>query len=325
MSDPHPESGRILLGLSAGAPGQPEPARPAARVVCIGGATVDRTYRLAAPPIPGTSNPASILTGFGGVARNVAANLARSGAAVELVSRVGDDEAGRAMMAALDRAGIGRQGVSVAPGEATADYAAVLTPDGELALGLAAMAVLDGLGPDALAPHADLIAAADWILADCNLPAAALLALLARRALPHARYRLAVDAVSVAKTARLPDALQGVDLLFANRDEAAALAMRHGVTRASPSEAAGVLLRAGAGAAVVTLGAEGALAASPAGTVHLRAVPARTVDVTGAGDALVAATIHALTGGAALPEAVAEGCRAAAGAIGHGGAVAARA
>ncbi len=306
--------------------------------MCIGGATVDRSYRLAAPLTAATSNPAAVSAGFGGVARNVAENLARAGAMVDLVSRVGGDEAGRALLADLDAAGIGRRGVAVAPGEGTAEYVAVLTPGGELALGLAAMAVLDGLTPDALAAQAGLLATADWVFADCNLPAASLEA-LAARAFGGAGYRLAVDAVSVAKSARLPVGLGGVDLLFANRDEAAALATRRGSS--PPADHAAALLRAGAAAVVVTLGAHGAIAASAEGSVPVPAVPARVVDVTGAGDALVAATIRALgrmerdpagspspprpARGASLAEAVAEGCRAAAAAVGCGSAVAGRA
>ena len=247
----------------------------AGRVVCIGGATIDRTYRLAGTMILESSNPATVRTGFGGVARNVADNLARAGVAVDLVSRAGDDEAGRALLADLDAAGIGRRGVAVGLGESTAEYGAVLTAEGELAFGLAAMAVLDGIGPDALVRQAELLAAADWVFADCNLPTAAL-ASLARRRTPGAAYRLAIDAVSVAKSARLPDALDGIDLLFANRDEAAALGERH-QTSASPSAHAAALLRAGAGAVVVTLGAGGALAASPDGIVAVPAVPARVV------------------------------------------------
>ena len=238
---------------------------------------------------------------------------------MDLVSRIGDDEAGRTLLTALDTAGIGRRGVPLAAAAATAEYVAVLTPEGDLAFGLAAMAVFDGLTPQALARQAHLFAAADWVFADCNLPAASLLA-LAQRSLPGTRYRLAVDAVSVAKSERLPDRLDGIDLLFANRDEAAALAARHGLIGAAPRDCATALLRAGAGGCVVTLGAAGALAGSADGIVQVSAVPVRVVDVTGAGDALVAATLRGLMAGAALEVAVAAGCAAAADALGHDGA-----
>ena len=47
------------------------------RVLCVGAATVDRSFRSLDPIRPGTSNPGASTKGFGGVARNVAENLAR--------------------------------------------------------------------------------------------------------------------------------------------------------------------------------------------------------------------------------------------------------
>ena len=282
-------------------------------VLCIGGAVVDRTYRLAAPLVPETSNPATGSSGFGGVARNVAENLSRLGVAVELLSRVGDDEAGRALLRRLAAAGIGFRGVLALPGHATADYVAVLTPGGDLALGLAAMSIFDRLTPEALERHAELLAAADWVFADCNLPAASLLALVERRW--GGSYRLAVDAVSVAKAARLPARLSGLDLVFVNRDEGNAVLARHGRGETDPLAMAAGLRSLGAGAAVVTLGADGAVAAEAAGTVRVPAEAATVVDVTGAGDALIAATLAARASGASLAEALGRGCAAAARAV----------
>ena len=247
------------------------------------------------------------------MARNVAHNLVRLGAHAGLISRTGDDEGGREILAALDSAGIDRRGVDRVPGAATADYVAVLTPEGDLAVGLAAMEIFDGLTPAVLAQHADLVAEADWVFADCNLPAESLLA-LARREL-CGPYRLAIDAVSVAKADRLPARLDGIDLLFLNRDEAEALASRHGRAGAAADDVAVLLLGLGAAGIVLTLGAAGALAASAAGIIQVPGEPARVVDVTGAGDALIAAVIQARAEGADLADAVALGCAAAARAI----------
>ena len=283
------------------------------RFLCIGGATVDRTYRLAGPLVPETSNPAAGSTGFGGVARNVAENLAGLGVPVDLLSRVGEDEAGRALLRHLDGVGVGRRATAAVSRAATAEYVAVLTPGGDLALGLAAMAIFDGLTPDVLGQAAELVGAADWLFADCNLPAASLLALARRRW--GGAYRLAVDAVSVAKSARLPASLAGIDLLFVNRDEAAAVMARQGRPARDTAAMAAALRAAGAGAAVVTLGDAGALAAAPEGTVAVPAERADVVDVTGAGDALIAATLAASASGATLEEALRLGCAAAARAV----------
>ena len=282
-------------------------------VLCIGGATVDRTYRLAGPLLAGTSNPAGSSVGFGGVARNVAENLSRLGVSAALVTRVGDDEAGRALLHHLAAAGIATGGGLAVAGDATADYVAVLTPDGELALGLAAMAIFDRLTPEALDRHADRLAAADWVFADCNLPAESIVALARRRW--GGAYRLAVDAVSVAKAARLPADLEGLDLLFVNRDEAAAVLARHRRGTADPSAMANGLRSLGADAAVVTLGAEGAVAADADGIARVPAEAATVVDVTGAGDALIAATLAARAAGETLSRALRRGCAAAARAV----------
>lgn len=272
------------------------------RVVCLGGATVDRKYRAGAPVIPGTSNPVDGRRAFGGVARNVAENLARLGLAVSLVSVVGEDETGEAVLRHLREAGVDLTRVSRSRERATAEYVAVLEPDGSLALGLADMGILDLIGPDLVDDAWPYLAAAAWVFADCNLPAPTLDHLLARKT--GARFRLAVDAVSTPKVRRLPADLTAVDLLFLNLDEARALAER---PDAGPEEAALALCRRGAGAVVLTRGATGVILAEGETVRAIPAVPARQVDATGAGDALVAGTLAGLAEGRPLPEALRTG------------------
>ena len=62
-------------------------------VLVIGGAAVDIVGRLKSELQTDTSNPAQIRYSFGGVARNVAENLARLGQPVRLITVVGEDEA----------------------------------------------------------------------------------------------------------------------------------------------------------------------------------------------------------------------------------------
>lgn len=271
---------------------------------------MDRTFRLDAPLLPGTSNPVAGHRGFGGVARNVAETLARLGTSSSLITLVGDDGDGRALVDRLTALGVGTGGVVRVPGRETATYVAVLTPEGELALGLADMAILDGLKPELLTANAENLAATDWVFADCNVTAD-LMAALADPKRNH-RYRLAVDPVSVAKSAHLPEDLHGIDLLVLNRDEAGAYLGRHRLAGLDPHDSAAALLRTGAENVVLTLGADGALAANRDGIVRVAALPATPIDVTGAGDSLIAAVLHALLSGASLSAAVTMGCRAAA-------------
>jgi pseudouridine kinase len=286
------------------------PARPAAapQVVCIGGASRDSKLRAVGPIAPGTSNPVRGRRMFGGVARNVAENLARLCIRTALLSRVGDDEAGRALLRHLDESGVDTTLVSRDAQAATAEYIAVLSPSGELCCGFAEMEILDGLTPQVLAAAATELAEADIVFADCNCPAETLAALVAR--LP-ARGALAVDAVSCAKVARLPRDLSGIDLLFLNIDEAVAWLETEASARA-PEALAAALRAQGVARVVLTLGAGGLIAADEAGMARLDAVEARMVDATGAGDALVAAVLAGLVGGAPFLDAVRQGMRAAA-------------
>ncbi len=282
------------------------------RILCIGGATVDRLYRARDPVRLGTSNPVAGAQGFGGVARNVAESLARLGVGAALVTAVGDDPGGRALVAHLEAAGVDVSGVRVSPGAATAEYVAVTGPSGELVVGLACMSVLDGLDPSCL--EGARAAEACLAFADCNLPAGTLARLLEERRagrLPP----LAMDAVSSPKAARLGGDLRGLDLLFLNEDEArAALGEEAGGAPGGEPEALAAALRArGAGAVVLTRGALGVVVADACGVARLPAAPVDGIaDVTGAGDALVAGTLKTIAEGRPLREALRWGLAAAA-------------
>lgn len=269
------------------------------RIVCLGGAAVDRVYRLAAPAVAGTSNPGTVGGSAGGVARNVAELLARLGVPVSLVTAVGDDEGGRALIADLATLGVDTAGTVTIAGAATAEYAAVTNPDGELVLGVAAMGVLDRLDAALVAANEARLRAAAWVVADCNTAAEGLAALIALRR--RARFRLAVDAVSTPKVTRLPAELAGVDVLFLNADEARALMDTEAGEAAT---LAGAVRGRGAGAVVLTLGPAGAIVAVASETVAVPAAPATIAEVTGAGDSLIAATLWRLAAGEPLDAAV---------------------
>jgi pseudouridine kinase len=302
----------------AGGPTAPAALVPRGRVLCVGGAVVDLKIRLDAPSVPGTSNPGTASTSFGGVARNVAENLAGllSEAAVDLVSAVGADGPGSSLLQHLRGCGIGTEHVAVLPGETTAQYVAVLEPGGDLVIGTAVMAVLDRIDRaalDAAWPRASPSRPGpSWVFCDGNLSATVLAHALARGRTEETP--VAVDAVSTAKVTRLPADLHGLALLSCNRDEARAWLSHH--RRAAPAgdDVALALALTGAGAAAVLLtrGAAGLVAAEGDTVAQIPAVPAAPIDVTGAGDALIAGTLAALIGGTDLVTAAKAGAERAA-------------
>jgi sugar/nucleoside kinase (ribokinase family) len=305
----------------------------AARVVCIGGAVADSKFYLdESPPAGFASLCGRAVAGFGGVARNVAENLARLGVSPFLVSLVGDDHEGAALVRDLERCALDTRFVVSFPGAATARYTAVIDPHGALVFEIADMTIFERLGDADISRAQALIASAVWVFADGNVPARVLQALAMRA--HGGSYRLAVDVAAVPKAVLFPPRLDGIDLLFLNVAEAGAYLRAHGsvagqldanvrtngsVARNAVACAQAILAR-GAAAVVITNGAEGAIVGDGAegATVaegDVTAIPAvsveRVVDVTGAGDALVAGTLARLVAGDDLQAAVRAGTRAA--------------
>jgi pseudouridine kinase len=264
------------------------------RILCLGGATIDRKYRALAPTRRDTSNPVRGDQTFGGVARNVAENLARLGVTTSLATLVGEDDGGRSILAQIQGLGVDTGLTRSLPGQETAEYVAILEPNGDLAIGLADMRIFESFDPADL-DRIDWAKGFDWVFADCNLPPGILQALVLKRR--ECRFRLAIDAVSLPKVVKLPADLNGIDLLVLNRDEAEAYL---GDDRLAPSEQARALLARGASQVIVTSGADGLVAGTDSAVASVPAVAARPVDVTGAGDSLTAAALFGLSSGLPL-------------------------
>jgi pseudouridine kinase len=275
-------------------------------ILCIGAANIDRKLRSIGALAMGTSNPARQLESFGGVARNIAENLARLGSSVELITAVGSDAAGAALLAQAGSVGIDTHGALRVEG-ASGTYTAVLGQDGEMAVALADMALYDLLTGEFFATRQQQRAAAALIVADLNLPGDAVAGLTrdaARDGVP-----LVLVAVSEPKMARLPRELHGVRVLILNEGELAARAGRKLRTEKDLREACLEVKAQGAADLVVTLGARGVAYTSGGGIEQIAAPETAVVDVTGAGDAFAAAVCLSLSRGEPLALACRRGLR----------------
>lgn len=273
-------------------------------VAVVGGANVDVKARTSATLVGATSNPGVVSRSAGGVGRNIAENLARLGHPVTLLSVVGDDADGDWLLDRTEAAGVTT--TSVRRSGRTGSYVAVLDDAGELAVAVADMAATDAFAPGDL--DLDALRAAALVVLDGNLTAATVAAVLDEAA--RAGVPVVVDPVSVAKAARIAPLLgpeRPVHALTPNSDELAAL-----------GGSAAALHARGAGLVWVRHGRDGSVlttAADPDGGVRLPAPlvePDEVVDVTGAGDASLAAFCHRLLAGDDPAEAAAYGHRAAA-------------
>ena len=267
-------------------------------IVCVGAANLDRKLRAEGTLVMGTSNPASGVESFGGVARNIAENLARMGATVSLITAVGNDSSGRALLAHAESVGIDVRGCLRLDDAGSGTYTAVLDRDGQMVVALADMALYDRITPAFLDTRQQQRAGASLIVADLNLSMEAIATL--QRDAARDSVSLILVAVSEPKMNRLPASLLGVRLLILNEGELAARAGRALHGDAELAAACRELQAQGAGDVVVTLGARGVLFTVPGGGAErLDAPPAEVVDVTGAGDAFAAAVVLSLHSGGA--------------------------
>ncbi len=247
---------------------------------------------------PGEPN---YLQGFGGDSSNLAIAAARSGARTAYLTRLGDDEFGRLLLALWQEEGVDTRGVAIDAQAYTAVYFVKHDRAGHAFSYLRAGSAASRMRPEDLplalirearSVHASGISmaispgAADSVLAafDTARTAGAKISFDANLRLklwPLARARAMIGA-----------AVASADYFFPSIDDARAL---------SGLDDAGAILDwahgLGARTVFLKLGAEGVIASDGARREHIAGVRVRAVDTTGAGDCFCGAALARLAAG----------------------------
>jgi ribokinase len=268
-------------------------------ILVFGSVNLDLVARVHRLPRPGeTLSGESFAALPGGKGANQALAARRAGAVVALAGAVGDDAFAAQALAGLAQAGVDLAAVH-----------AVAAPTG------IALVHVDAAGQNAITAVAGANARADprsvtdaalapvtTLLVQLEVPLDAVTAMIGRARAVGARI-----IVNAAPARALPASLlASIDVLVVNEIEAAMLAGPLGL-HAMPEAFAPAMLRRFGCATVVTLGAQGALAATEGRIVRIAAPAIAVVDTTGAGDAFTGAFAAALDHGVAWPRALAEG------------------
>ena len=284
---------------------------PEAPVLAIGGAGIDIIGRVKGELQMGTSNPAQIRSSFGGVARNVAENLARLGQPVRLISAFGEDEEGELLVAQAAEAGIAVEAVLRTSEHATGMYLGLINQSGLLQVALDDIRATSALSPEYLKAHAGLFQEASALFLDASLPRDTMRTAFSLAA--RARVPVVADPTSTSLAERLRPYLRRIQLITPNSAEAGILCERsfEPSDRHQVREAAKCLVSQGVEIALVTLAEFGLGYATSESSGHIPAMRTRIVDPTGAGDALTATVMFALLNDISLDEAVRLGVTAA--------------
>jgi pseudouridine kinase len=290
-------------------------------VLVIGACGLDVVGRLQGELQPGTSSPARIRTSFGGVARNVAENLARLGQPVSLLSVVGKDRLGDEVLEHTRQAGVDVASVYSTDKFPTGFYMGVLDENGARKFAFDDMRILEELTDTYLQYNQSLFEKAGLVFVDANLPEEAL-----KTAFRLARkYKIPVcaDPTSVSLAVRLKPYLRRIKLLAPNSLEAGLLTgtQFEASNREAALEAARALVNLGVEMVFITLAEHGLCYATSETSGHIPAIHTNVDDPTGAGDALVAAVIFAMMNNIDIDDAARLGISAATLALRHPGTV----
>ena len=279
-------------------------------VLVIGAASVDIKARAQGPLQRDTSNPSTVRFSLGGVARNIAENLARLGVHATLLSAVGTDHFGHRILEETRSGGVDMRYTLISEEYPSAAYVAILNEKGARALSADAMDILQLITPSHIQSHRRLVRDADMVAIDANLSARAIRSVL----LTARRYDVPVcaDPVSIFLAPRLSEYLPELAIITPNESEATALSGVSVTDRNSAMDAAMRLLTLGPDTVIVTLGEEGLCYATANESGWVPACQCEIVDLTGAGDALTGAVVYGLVNDIPLTEAVRLGVSAAA-------------
>lgn len=287
-------------------------------VLVVGSLNRDYILRVARRPDPGeTVGGAELALFCGGKGANQAVAASRMGASVVLLGCVGDDEAGRALRACVQGAGVDADAVETVGSTTSGSAFITVTADGENAIAVAAGANA-AVNAAWVRRHSNHIAAAAVVLVQLEIPLEG-----ACEAILLANAKTTVICNPSPPRLLPSPVMRRIDVFVVNASEAAWFAAASPRFATPPSAALGVTDQASGGTdeasghrstvgddsglvlarqlraqgpsvVILTLGSRGAIVASGEGTWHVEAPQVSAIDTTGAGDAFTGALAAAL-------------------------------
>ena len=269
--------------------------RPYAAV--IGGINLDICGRSDQKLIPEDSNQGTVTMSPGGVGRNIAHNLRLLGVETVFVTALGGDAWSSQAEQDCRALGMNLDYAVHVPEGTISIYLFLTEPDGNMALALSDTEIAGAVTPEVLTERLEMLCGASAVVLDANLSEKSI-----HWVAEHVTAPLFVDPVSVRKADKLRPVLGRFHTLKPNRIEAEHLTGIAIHDRESLFAAADCLLETGLRRAVISLGGAGALLAEGSERILMPCYPAKLVDVTGGGDAMMAALVYGYLSGRTFKE-----------------------
>lgn len=277
----------------------------------IGASGLDVVGRMLGPLDLDTSNPAQIQVSYGGVARNVAENLAKLGCLVHLISVVGNDGSGHYLMDHLKKTGVDMSGCLFSNSHSTGVYMAMLSEDGSRAQALYDRSIMNYLTPTNIQANEAQFVDASIVFFDANLTPEAIKAVVQMARKHH--VPICADPSSTSLAPRLKPYLKHIHILTLNSAEAARLSACDSAIHDLDMniQAGRKLLEKGTNAVIIAMGEYGVCYVTTESTGHIPAISTPIIDPTGAGDAFTSAVLYGYLNGLSIDDGIRLGVSAA--------------
>lgn len=276
------------------------------RIAVIGSNMMDLVTYVERMPARGeTVEAPSFEMGHGGKGANQAIAAAKLGAEVLMVSKVGDDMFADNTLRNLQRFGVDTTHVGRVAGKPSGVAPIMVEPSGENSILIVKGANSDLKPADVERAAADL-ETCDLILLQLEVPLDTVYAALAFGK-KHGVKTLLNPAPATPDLDRRK--VGDATFFVPNETELAILTGMPVETEAQIVDAARSLIALGVGHVIVTMGARGALLATPTLTERIAPIAVKAIDTTGAGDAFVGSFARYFAAGETLQSALARAVR----------------
>ena len=262
-------------------------------VTVIGAANVDILGFSTDKLIYSDSNPGQIKICSGGVGRNIAENLSRLNINTKMITILGDDMYGKRLFEECKQIGIDMDHCLIREGEITSTFTAVIENNGEMALALSDMSIIDRLPVDHLKEKSHIIERSKIIILDSVLPQNVIEYVLEN----FKNNLIFLDPVSVGKAKRVKELISGFNTIKLNKIESEYISDikingTHDLEKASR-----YFIDRGVERVFITLGKEGVYYRIGDYTNHYKPKVVEATNVIGAGDAFMAGVVYCTMNG----------------------------
>lgn len=262
-------------------------------VCVIGGSNVDITCTSFTKIKTKDSNPGIATLSCGGVARNIAENLARLGVEVVLITVLGNDSNAHMIEQNAKSVGIDLTHSLVAD-EPSSCYVSVNDVDNDMFVGVSSMNVLDKLTPEFLSTKLDVINGAKCVVADTNIPGCL------DYLINNAKVQIFLDTVSAKKTKIAADKIKNVYCIKPNMYEAEILSGVAISDEKSVLEACKIIAKRNISEIFVSCAEKGSYCYKDGKFARVPFFKTEVVNTTGAGDSFMAGIVYGFVNGESL-------------------------